>query len=293
MKRVSVLAVGAIAIAGLLVAAGGTTTASAKKPPKTTVTSVSPQHGPIGGGTFVVIQGKNLVGATAVDFGSTPAAAFTPKGNEIIATSPPEPVGMVDITVTTSLGSSAPNPPNDQFSFVTGPTIQSITPHVGADTGGTKVTIAGTDFGSATMVEFGGVSIPTFTIQSSQAITVVTPGPEPDGTVPVSVMTLDGATPSDTAATFTYASRVPIVGAVTPNMGTVGQQVTITGARFTKKGTTVDFDLTPATSVSVVNSHTITADAPSGTGTVDITVTDAKGTSSTSSADEFTYLPDT
>ncbi len=289
MKRFSVFVIGAITMAAFLVA-GEVTAASAHRPATTTVTSVSPQHGPIGGGTFVIIRGRNLVGATAVEFGSTPAASFTPKGNEIVATSPPEAVNMVDVTVTTALGTSAPNPPHDQFSFLTGPTIQSVTPRVGADTGGTKVTIAGSDFSAATEVDFGGVSIP-FTIQSSQAITVVSPGPEPDSTVPVSVVTPDDTTPADPAATFTYASRVPIVQSIVPPTGPVGQQVTITGSRFAKKGTSVEFDLTPATSVTVVNSHTITADAPAGSGTVDITVTDAKGTSSTSSADEFTYSP--
>ncbi len=288
MRKFSVLAVGALTIAGLVVA-GGATTASAHKPPKTTVTSVSPEHGPIGGGTIVVIHGKNLVSVTAVDFGPRAAATFTPKGNEIVATSPSEAVSTVDITVTTTLGTSALNPPHDQFSFVTGPTIQSVTPRIGSDIGGTKVTIAGTDFSAATGVEFGGVSLP-FTIQSSQAITVVTTGPQPVGTVPVSVATPDGTTPADPVATFRYASRVPIVRSIEPQNGTVGQQVTITGTRFVKKGTTVDFNLTPATSVRVMNNHTITADAPVGSGTVDITVTDAQGTSSISSADEFTYL---
>jgi hypothetical protein len=283
------LAAGAIAAAGFLMVVG-VTSASAHKPATTTVNSVSPQHGPIGGGTFVVIQGKNLVGATAVDFGSTPAASFTPKGNEIVATAPAEPISTVDITVTTSLGTSLPNPPNDQFSFVTGPTIQSVFPRAGADTGNTKVTIAGSDFGAASEVEFGGVSVP-FTIRSPQAITLVTPGPEPDGTVPVSVTTPDGSTPTDSAATFTFASRVPIVRAISPAGGPVDQQVTITGSRFVKKGTTVDFGPNQATTINVENGHTITADAPAGSGTVDITVTDARGTSSASLSDEFTYTP--
>jgi hypothetical protein len=287
MKRFSAMAVGALT-AVCLVVAGAATTAAAHKTPMTTVTSVSPEHGPIAGGTFVIIRGANLVGATAVDFGATPAASFTPKGNEIVATSPAEAVGTVDISVTTSLGKSAANPPKDQFSYVTGPTIQSVTPGSGADTGGTKVTIAGTDFLNASNVEFGSVSVP-FTIQSSQAISLVTPGPEPDGTVPVSVTTPDGTTPTDSAATFTYASRVPVVRAIEPQSGPVGQQVTITGSRFAKKGTTVAFGSTPATSVTVENSTTILAAAPAGTGTVAITVTDAKGTSSASSADEFTY----
>jgi hypothetical protein len=287
MKKVRVMAVGAATLACVVVV-GGATAATAKKAAETTVTSVSPEHGPIGGGTIVVIKGKNLVGATAVDFGLTPAATFTPKGNVIVAVAPAESVSTVDIAVTTSLGTSAPNPPNDQFSYVTGPTIQSVTPRAGADTGGTNVTISGTDFGSATQVEFGSVSVP-FTIRSSQAITLVTPGPEPVGTVAVSVATPDGATPPDRVAVFTYASRVPIVRTVGPPTGPIGQLVTITGSRFAKKGSTVDFGSTPADSVTVKNGRTITADAPAGSGTVDVTVTDAQGTSSTSLADEFTY----
>ena len=84
--------VGALAATGFL-AVLGSASASAHKAPQTTVTSVSPQHGPTGGGTFVVIKGKNLVGATAVTFGTTPAAAFTPRGNEVVATAPAESVG--------------------------------------------------------------------------------------------------------------------------------------------------------------------------------------------------------
>ena len=140
-------------------------------------------------------------------------------------------------------------------------------------------------------MEFGGVSIP-FTIQSSQAITLVTPGPDPDGTVAVSVTTPDGDHADGPGGHFhlrlTGSRREQRLAAERAQ----GQPVTITGSRFVKKGTTVDFGPNPATSVTVKNSRTITADAPAGSGTVDITVTDAKGTSSTSSADEFSYPPE-
>ncbi len=43
-----------------------------------TVTSISPTAGPLAGGTTVTVTGTNLTGATAVDFGSTPATNFTP-----------------------------------------------------------------------------------------------------------------------------------------------------------------------------------------------------------------------
>ena len=41
----------------------------------------------------------------------------------------------------------------------------------------------------------------------------------------------------------------------------------------------------------MVSATSITATAPAGTGTVDVTVTTPGGTSATSSADQFTYVP--
>ena len=45
-----------------------------------------------------------------------------------------------------------------------------------------------------------------------------------------------------------------------------------------------------AATFTVNNATTITATAPAGTGTVDVTVTTPGGTSTTSAADQFTYV---
>ena len=66
--------------------------------------------------------------------------------------------------------------------------------------------------------------------------------------------------------------------------------VTITGTDFTG-ASGVSFGGTPATSFSVVSPTEITAVSPAGAGTVDVTVTTPGGSSATSSADQFTYLP--
>jgi hypothetical protein len=289
MKRIGVVAVGTLLAMGAVVTGLAGSAGAAPKPAMTTVKSVSPDHGATSGGTVVTIKGKNVIGVTAVDFGNTPAQTFTPKGNNsIVATSPAELEGTVDVTVTTSLGTSVTSPA-DEFTYVGGAAVQSVSPRIGADTGGTRVTIAGTGFTGATEVQFGSTSVP-FTIDSDLAISTVSPS---NGGVPakvdVTVTGPDGTTPIDPADVFTFAVRVPVVSSIEPQSGAVGTEVTITGSRFTKKGTTVDFGSTPATSFTVVNSKTITAEAPAGTGTVDITVSDAKGTSSASSADQFTY----
>jgi hypothetical protein len=55
--------------------------------------------------------------------------------------------------------------------------------------------------------------------------------------------------------------------------------------------TAVDFGTTAAKSFSVTSADSITAVSPAGSGTVNVTVTTASGTSSTTSADQFTYQP--
>src|SRR6185295_15197444 len=41
-----------------------------------TVTEIAPNSGPITGGTEVIVTGSRFTGATAVNFGSSPAASF-------------------------------------------------------------------------------------------------------------------------------------------------------------------------------------------------------------------------
>jgi hypothetical protein len=199
----------------------------------------------------------------------------------------------VVVTVTTPQGTSSTTPVStNQFTYVTGPTIQDVTPPVGPTTGGTDVTIAGQGFVCPCGVTFGGIAVPV-TVDSSTELTVVAPGPEAPGTVPIVVTNADSTTtPADPVAQYTYANQAPIVEAVSPATGTQGTVVTIVGTKFKtqpKGSTTVAFGSVAATVVKVTNTK-ITVDAPAGTGTVDVTVTDPNGTSSISQpADEFTY----
>jgi hypothetical protein len=86
------------------------------------------------------------------------------------------------------------------------------------------------------------------------------------------------------------ALNLPNVSAITPNTGVPGggTAVTITGGNFAF-GATVDFGTAPATSAIVNSPSQISAVAPPGSGTVDVTVTTPAGTSATSAADQYTY----
>src|SRR5207248_5935231 len=68
-----------------------------------------------------------------------------------------------------------------------------------------------------------------------------------------------------------------------------GTSITITGTNFTN-ATGVSFGSNPASSFTVDSATQITATTPAGTGTVDVTVTTAGGTSATNAADQYTYV---
>jgi len=83
-----------------------------------TVTGISPNAGPMAGGTTVTITGTNLAGITAVKFGNF-AATIQSNSNtatQIVVISPANAAGTVDITVTTANGTSATSSA-DQFAY--------------------------------------------------------------------------------------------------------------------------------------------------------------------------------
>jgi hypothetical protein len=87
-------------------------------PESPTVARVSPARGPVSGGTVVSISGTHLTGAFAVSFGGTAASQVTPvSANEVKAVAPAAVFpARVDITVTTSAGTSLPTTP-DLFTY--------------------------------------------------------------------------------------------------------------------------------------------------------------------------------
>ncbi len=80
------------------------------------VSGLSPVSGSQMGGTTVTITGKNLAGATAVQFGTQSAASYTVNSDETITALSPPGTGMVGVTVTTRYGISALEPA-DSFTY--------------------------------------------------------------------------------------------------------------------------------------------------------------------------------
>jgi hypothetical protein len=188
--------------------------------PAAKVTNVIPNAGVITGGTKVKLVGKDLSGATAVDFGTTPATSFqVVSPTEIEAVSPPITTNgsttqtPVNVEVTTPAGPPKVSP-RDTFTYVDptlGAIVSSVSPKTGPPNGGNTVTITGFGFnnpvgGPATAVYFGSVNQPNFTVVSDDVIT--TTAPPGSGVVNVTVIGNDGSTPSviSSADRYTYTS---------------------------------------------------------------------------------------
>jgi subtilase family protein/Big-like domain-containing protein/IPT/TIG domain-containing protein len=251
-----------------------------------TVTAVNPNTGPAAGGTSVTVTGTNFSGATAVRFGGNAAGTFSVvSATQITATSPAG-TGTIDVTVTTPGGTSGTGTA-DQFTYESAPTVTGVAPNTGPAAGGTSVTVTGTNFSGATAVRFGGNAAGTFSVVSATQITATSPAGT--GTVDVTVTTPGGTSATSAADQFSYTSA-PAVTGVNPNTGPPagGTSVTITGTNFSG-ATAVRFGGNAAGSFSVVSATQITATSPAGTGTVDVTVTTAGGTSATGGGDQFTY----
>jgi C1A family cysteine protease len=99
-------------------------TGSTSSPP--TVTLLSPASGTISGGTTVTISGTNLLGVTAVNFGSTAATTFTQGSATSMTAVSPAGTGIVNVTVTTSSGTSVPSTASEYTYTVTPTTTSTV-----------------------------------------------------------------------------------------------------------------------------------------------------------------------
>jgi hypothetical protein len=181
------------------------------------------------------------------------------------------------------------------FSSDPPPVVSTVTPTNGPKTGGTTVTITGEYFTSTSTVLFGSTPAASVTVTSANSLTAVSP-PHAPGKVDVRVTNPTGTSPRTTNDTFTYTKgSTPTVTGLAPATGPTagGTSVVISGSNFTPTAT-VTFGTAPATGVKVTGPTTVTAAAPPhAAGAVPVTVTTTAGTSTVSSAAEFTYLTGT
>jgi hypothetical protein len=274
---------------------GGLFTYGAAAP---TVTSISPNSGTTQGNNLVTITGTGFSGTPLVSINGVAASnVILVNATTITALAPPGSGTNDPVVVTTSIGPSAPA---NIYSYIAPPppaagtpTITGggggggISPSSGPTSGGTIITITGTNLTGTTGVTIGGVPATLVTVVNGTTVTAKTP-PGTLGPKDV-VVTTPGGTATSTGG-FTYVALPPTVTAVNPSTGTSlgGTSVTITGTNFTG-ATAVTFGGTNVSSYTVVNATTITAKTPAHAGgLVNVAVTTGAGTSPT--ANLFTYV---
>jgi hypothetical protein len=171
------------------------------------------------------------------------------------------------------------------ISFLAGPVLTGLNPNGGPVAGGTVVTLTGLNLTSiaATAVDFGG-RVAT-NVHCASATTCTATSPAGTGTVNVTVVNDHG---TSNALPFTYIAG-PTLTSLSPSSGpgAGGTTVTIVGAGFIPRQTSVQFGTVPATGVSCSSTTQCTAVSPAGSGTVNVVVETPGGISS---AQPFTYI---
>ncbi len=156
--------------------------------PALVVSGVVPDHGPVEGGTDVVISGKGFeTGIPFVRFGPLPASLIEVVDDETLrARTPPGPAGPVDVSVrigeheAVAAGAFEYRPPG-------GVSLFALYPTHGAIAGGTYVELYGQGFEDGALVWFGKAQAKDVTVLSPTVVAVRTP-PYPVATVDVTVV---------------------------------------------------------------------------------------------------------
>jgi hypothetical protein len=247
-----------------------------------TVTAVSPASGPTSGGTTITVTGTAFVSGATVRVNGVAATGVTfVSATQVRANTPAAAAGTYAVQVTNPSGQAATL--NSAFTYVAPPAVTSVSPTSGPTTGGTTITVTGTQFVSGATVRVNGVAATGVTFLSATQVRAVTPAGTA-GARSVQVANPDGQS-STLANAFTYTTSAPspTLTAISPASGGTagGTAVTLTGTNFSA-GATVTIGGAAATSVVVASATSITAVTPAGTaGARDVRVTLSGGQSAT------------
>ena len=193
------------------------------------------------------------------------------------------------MTVSTPGGTSATSAA-DEYTYIPAPTVTKSHRPAARPRGGTTVTITGTNLTGASEVKFGSAKATALKAESPTQVTATSPAGS--GTVDVTVTTPGGTSTASLGDQFTYIIPAPTVSKIEPTSGPAAgaSTVTITGTNLTG-ASEVKFGTAKASALKAESATQVTATSPAGSGTVDVTVSTPGGTSATSAADEYTYIP--
>lgn len=246
---------------------------------------ISPSSVAVASGATMTINGQNFgTSGAQVLFNGTPCAnvVHTIPHTQITCTVPPGNGTNIPLTVTVASQASAVSTRNYER-----PIINSVSQLSGPTSGGTTITIAGSNFGPSNVtVTIGNVVAPqTFTSMSS----IVCLTPAGTGTQPLVVTSAGQDSASGTY--FSYGS--PSITSVTPAVAAAGQTITIEGDNFGASGAEVRINGVLCTSITQTQptAHTtITCVVPIGAG-VALPLTVKNAGDATVAQISFSYPP--
>jgi hypothetical protein len=202
-------------------------------PPELTdiLSSVGPSLGPTSGGTVLTLEGSNLTSAT-VTMGGNLCDVTSNSATSVTCTTPPGNEGPVDVTVITTGGTATIG---GAFTYVAELSVSSVSPGDGPSSGGTSITISGTNLLLATVTVAGAIC--PLTSDTPSVVVCTTPAGE-SGPSNVAVTTTVGA--GNAIGAFTYVAE-PIITAISPKAGPIvgGTTIDIAGTNLSNATATV------------------------------------------------------
>jgi len=209
-----------------------------------TIASLSTNSGAIGGGTSTTITGTNLTGTTSVRVGGASATVGTVTATTVVITTPAGSAGAQDVVLTTASGSATSV---GAFTYVASPTIASLSQSNGPVSGGTTVTITGSNLTGTTSVTVGAAAATGITVLSNTSVSIVAPA-KTAGTYDV-VLSTPGGSVTKTAA-YTYMAAPTIASAAITGTAQFGQQLTATTVGVAGSSITTTYIWETSTSAS-------------------------------------------
>lgn len=126
-----------------------------------TITALSPQGGPVSGGTSVTVEGSAFVDVSEVTFGEVPASSYTVVSpTKIVAIAPANALGSAPVNVANGNGAASQN---QSFIYAEPPVIS---PAAGALTAG----IVGVNYNAATFSASDGVAPYSFAVADGDTL---------------------------------------------------------------------------------------------------------------------------
>jgi len=166
------------------------------------VRDVSPDAGPVAGGTAVTIHGSGFTDAVAVTFAGR-SARFTIGGDGSISTVTPQAPGPATVDVIVQLRSGETARLANAFAYLDRPSVSGLSPATGSMRGGTWVTISGSALLRASQVRFGTTPASKLQVVSDSQLRALSPQ-HAAGPVDVTVTTPGGTSATSNGDRFTY-----------------------------------------------------------------------------------------